>query len=89
MTDNDLMERWKAHFAVRPWERFTIKLALARKVLVVAHTRIEGAWCAYVDAVPGQNHDLEIEEVRRHGNKLSEGVARVLFPLFDGVPYAP
>ncbi len=62
--------------------------ALASKVLVVANTRVECAWSAYCDAVPGMNHDHEVQPVLEHGSKLLEEVARALFPRFDDVPYA-
>jgi hypothetical protein len=45
-------------------------------------------WCAYCDAVNGMNHDNEEAEVLRHGSKLSEKIASVLFPFFAGIPYA-
>ena len=61
--------------------------ALSSRVLVVAHTRVEGAWCAYCDAVPGQDHRAEREAVLHHGAKLDEDVARVLFPEFTEVRY--
>jgi hypothetical protein len=70
------------------WSPIIRKRALAVRVLAVANTRIEGAWCAYVDAVPGINHDHEIEDVRRRGAKLSEDLARVLFSEFQDIPYA-
>ena len=60
----------------------------ARRVMAVAHTRIEGAWCAYIDAVPGMNHDNEWQEVLKTGDKLSEKVALAMFPMFEGIPYA-
>ena len=62
--------------------------ALSSRVLVVARTRVECAWCAYIDAVPGQNHRAEIGPVVGFGAKLDESVARVLFPMFNDVPYA-
>lgn len=62
--------------------------ALASKVLVVARTRIEGTWAAYCDAVPGFNHATEYDEVLKHGDKLMEEIARVLFPIFKDIPYA-
>jgi hypothetical protein len=62
--------------------------ALSSKVLVVSRTRIECAWRAYIDAVPGMNHADEYEEVLSHGDALPEHVARVLFPEYNGVPYA-
>jgi len=70
------------------WKPEIRRTALARNVLAVAKTRIEGAWSAYCLAVPGQNHDDEYMEVLLSGDKMREIVARVLFPQFDGVPYS-
>ena len=70
------------------WTPITSKHALARKVLCVAKTRIEGSWAAYCDAVPGIDHSREMAEVLRAGDKLGERIARHLFPQFDGIPYA-
>ncbi len=61
---------------------------LAERVLVVAKTRIEGAWKAYIDAVPGELHTAEIQEVLDDGDELREDIARILFPEFDDLPYA-
>ncbi len=89
-----LPEPLRTHFPKNQEEALAFKphnqvRALSRRVLVVAHTRVECAWCAYCDAVPGINHDREIQPVLDHGSKLLEGVARALFPRFDDVPYAP
>jgi len=62
--------------------------ALSQKVLCVAHTRKEGMWCAYCDAVPGYNHENESELVFQHGDRLPIRIAEVIFPQFRGVPYA-
>ena len=73
------------------WEKdfkYIHTTALARCVLVYAHTRIEGAWCAYIDSVPGENHDNEWQAVRDNGDKLSEKIALAIFPEFTGIPYA-
>jgi|GEM_PF-2819162 len=70
------------------WRPIVRRRAIASRVLVVARTRIEGAWAAYVDAVPGANHELEFEEVLRSGCKMLEHEARVFFPSFAGIPYA-
>jgi hypothetical protein len=70
---------WKPIVRIRP---------LASRVLVVAQTRIEGTWCAYIDAVRGQNHDDEWQEVLRVGRPMLEEWARAIFPEFEGVPYA-
>ena len=70
------------------WKESTIVRALSGHVLVVAVSRIEGAWRAYVGAVPGENHTLEWAEIRRSGATLPETVALAIFPEFAGVPYA-
>uniref|UniRef100_A0A6M3K654 Uncharacterized protein n=1 Tax=viral metagenome TaxID=1070528 RepID=A0A6M3K654_9ZZZZ len=70
------------------WHPVVRNHALARRVLVVARTRIEGKWAAYIDAVPGQDHAREVAQVLRSGDKLPEHIAKVLFPYFEGIPYA-
>lgn len=62
--------------------------ALDRKVLVVAVKRVEGYWCAYIGAVPGESHERELQDVRDHGAKLPENIALAIFPQFEGTPYA-
>ena len=70
------------------WKPFVTRTALHSTVLIVAKTRIEGTWRAYCGSVPGQNHDNEMEPVLRNGDRVPEKIARVMFPCFDGVPYA-
>lgn len=56
---------------------------LARKVIVVASVSIwedSTRWCAYIDAVIGDNHDTEWQQVASHGEKLDERIANILFP---------
>jgi hypothetical protein len=84
---------WKDHFPTNAEEAskfraYTQLHALANSVLAVATTRVEGTWSAYCNSVPGMSHRKEAEEVLRHGCKLSEKVALVLFPELEGVPYA-
>lgn len=62
-------------------------MALDMRVLVVAREGGIRDWAAYIGAVPGEDHDLEWEEVARHGSKLSEELARVLFPSFRRLRY--
>lgn len=86
-------EPWRSHFPkssdeARVWRSVTYRRALAQRVLAVAHTRIEGTWSVYIDGVPGIRHDLEVTAVLDHGEKLEESIARILFPIFDSVPYA-
>jgi hypothetical protein len=90
---DELPEKWRKHFPnsvedAKTWEPACFRYALASRVLAVAKTRIEGMWCAYVDAVPGANHKNEMEDVLKHGSKLDEHFALELFPHFEGVPYA-
>jgi hypothetical protein len=88
-----LSEPLRSHFPqsladAQKWTPLIRRRALAGRVLVVARTRIECMWKAYIDAVPGINHDIEAKGVLAHGATLDEAVARVLFPEFDEVPYA-
>lgn len=88
-----LDEPLRSHFPKSPEEArdfkpAIVRRALARCVLIVARTRVECAWAAYCDAVPGMNHEHEMADVLDHGDKLPEAVARVLFPVFAQVPYA-
>lgn len=62
---------------------------LGHRVIVVAKEGQVNDWAAYIDAVPGQNHNNEWQQVRDHGDKISERVARVLFPEFDKLRYRP
>lgn len=70
------------------WEPSLCHLALHSKVLLVAKSRIEGAWTCYCTPVPGINHDHERDLWEEHGAKVSEKIARAAFPLFEEVPYA-
>ena len=89
----DRREFWAVHFPKTPkeastWEPYRTRRALATHVLVVAKTRVEGAWAAYIGDVPGVSHRFEWQLVEKQGTKLSERVARAIFPEFEGVPYA-
>lgn len=70
------------------WKPVIIRHALASRVLCVATTRVEGAWCAYCDAVPGFYHNIEQDDVLAYGDKLPENIAEVLFSTFKDIPYA-
>lgn len=62
-------------------QRYT---ALARTVIAVATTRIEGTWAAYIASVPGVKHDHEWRRVLEYGDKLPEDIAKAIFPDFVG-----
>ena len=57
-------------------------VALDCRVLAVASEGYFGDWSAYIGAVAGLNHDKEWKDVLDHGAKLSEEVAKILFPDF-------
>jgi len=63
-------------------------MALHQKVLVFAHVREPGEWCAYVYPVPGKNHDDETYLWETEGCKMDKRHALALFPEFEGIPYA-
>jgi len=54
--------------------------ALDSKVLVIAVEGYAGDWSAYIGAVRGERHDEEYLDVADYGNKLSEKIARAIFP---------
>lgn len=70
------------------WEEISITRALHRQVLCFAHTRVEGAWCAYCFPVPGRFHEQESFLWETEGDKMPEAVALAMFPEFEGIPYA-
>ncbi len=59
-------------------------IPLAMRVLAVAvintHDEKVFDWAAYIDAVPGQNHENEYLNVAENGSKTSKEIAEVLFP---------
>ena len=90
---SNLYEPLRSHFPksqeeAKAFEPIIRYRALSSRVLVVAVTRIECAWSAYCDAVPGMSHADEYQAVAAHGEKLDEKIARAIFPTFADVPYA-
>ena len=77
--DLDAIAAWQPSVAVR---------ALHSQVLVIAVSRVEGAWAAYLGPVAGHNHEVEWREVWRHGNKQAPALANHLFPGWAEIPYA-
>lgn len=89
----NLSEPLRSHFPksvaeAQTWRPIIQRYALGARVLVVAQTRIECMWAAYIGAVPGWNHFYETTDVLISGAKLDVRLARILFPEFDDVPYA-
>lgn len=61
--------------------------ALSRRVLAVAKEGGCSDWGCYIDAVAGNNHEAEVEDVYRYGAKVSKEIAEVLFPNFKDLRY--
>ena len=72
----------------KEWQPVIIVRPLARCVLAVAKTRVEGTWSAYCDAVAGQDHDYEKAAVLRTGCKLLKEHAKAIFPELADIPYS-
>lgn len=70
------------------WKTVVKYKSLDRNVIVVANTRIEGKWSAYIGAVDGICHESEYETVLKNGAKLEEKIAMSIFPEFADIPYA-
>ena len=61
---------------------------LARDIVVVARSRIEGTWKAYIASTEERSHKDAIPEVLAHGTAVREPIARYLFPHFKDLPYS-
>ena len=60
--------------------------ALATNVMTFAIANVSvGDWAAYIDAVPGINHDKELDQLleKRMSSKLPYEIAKIIFPYFD------
>lgn len=66
-THNELRIRWTTV------AEYTI-LAVA---VVSPHSK---QWVVYMKGVPGQKHELEWLEVRRHGSSVTKAMAQLIFP---------
>ena len=62
--------------------------SLARNIVVVARTRIEGSWKAYIGSTDEGSHKDAIPDILAYGTAVTESLARTIFPLFKDVPYA-
>lgn len=61
-------------------------IPLANRVLAVAVRGELGTdWTAYIDAVPGIDHDREAQFVTENGTKLPREIAAILFPNIASV----
>ncbi len=59
---------------------------LASKVMTIAIANISvGDWAAYIDAVPGENHDEEFNQLleKRGSTKLPYEIAKIIYPYYD------
>ena len=69
------------------WSAKIARYSLSPNVMVVARTRIEGTWAAYVAAVPGQSLSEDEKLTLDNGTKLSEKIARAIFSTFEEMKY--
>ena len=63
------------------------RYSLGPNVMVVARTRIEGAWSAYCAAVQGQSISHDEKFTLDNGSKLPEKIARAIFEPFEELKY--
>jgi len=72
------------------WQPTFLTVSIHRNVVVVAKTRNEGAWKAYVVPVSVEkDHWTEaLERWQQHGSPLLEEYARPMFPRFGDLEYA-
>lgn len=61
--------------------------ALSYRVLAAAKEGYNHDWTAYIKDVPGHNYDEEQHIVLAEGDKLSEKIARAIFPEFNDLTY--
>ena len=81
--------------AAEGWYRIGFRKPLARMgnsaqlVMVVAHTRIEGGWSAYIGSADCEALDLNqiAEAVADYGQRLKEHEALLHFPQFGEMEY--
>ena len=69
------------------WSPTIARYSLSPNVMVVARTRIEGTWAAYVAAVPGQSLEEDESLTLDNGSKLPEKIARAIFEHFEEMKY--
>ena len=74
--------------AAKEWQPHVMRHALSSNILIVAQSRIEGAWKAYVAVVSGYDHNQESGAVLASGTPMMEKHARAFFPYLEDVPYA-
>lgn len=53
---------------------------LASRVLAVAVWDGYGEWSAFIDAVPGKNHEDEYVAVLERGKRTTRAIASAIFP---------
>lgn len=65
-----------------------LRQTLARDIVVVASTRVEGTWKAYIASTKERSHKDAVPAVLERGTAVREPIARVLFPHFKNLPYS-
>ena len=80
--EEDKMKTWKEGECKHEANYY----ALAIRVMAFAIANVSvGDWAAYIDAVPGKNHDKELDQLleKRMSAKLPYDIAKIIFPYFD------
>jgi len=57
-------------------------------ITVVARTRVEGTWGAYVGVTTGDYPEIEKKRILDHGAKLRSEVADAIFPELAAIRYS-
>lgn len=72
------------------WIPEIMVIALHQKFVLMAKTRIEGAWKCYGIPIPGEGDQVKeaVARWREHGVSIQADIARAAFPLFADIPYA-
>ena len=69
------------------WRPRIARYSLGPNVMVVARTRIEGAWGAYCAPVQGLSISHDEKFTLDNGTKLPEKIARAIFDQFEELKY--
>ena len=77
MTIEEIEQFWTSH------EGYFVRHTTVAEYTILAVAVVElytKSWTVYMKGVPGQNHDLEWMEVRKHGSSPTQEMAQLIFP---------
>ena len=73
---------------MKQFEPQIFRQTLAHDIVVVAKTRIEGTWKAYIGSTKERRHEDAVPVILMRGAPVHEAMARALFPHFKDLPCA-